>query len=147
MELELERIPLDGFLPVLDAPVAQEETMESIVPDACPDLLSICDTEGVVCLHRKEAMEGRVELSGAIHAMLMCQPDGENGLRRLEVELPFTCTADAPGITPDCRVVAMPRLRGRTPGWSIPERCWCGPTWCWMFRYLPRYPTRSAPRC
>ncbi len=112
MELELERIPLDGFLPVLDAPVAQEETMESIVPDACPDLLSICDTEGVVCLHRKEAMEGRVELSGAIHAMLMCQPDGETGLRRLEVELPFTCTADAPGITPDCRVVAMPRLRG-----------------------------------
>ena len=112
MELELERTPLDGFTAVLDTAVAQEETLESIVPDACPDLLSICDTEGVVCLHRKEAMEGRVELSGTIHAMLLCQPDGEVGLRRLEVDLPFTCTADSVDITPGCQVVAEPRLRG-----------------------------------
>ena len=112
MELELERTALDGFHTVLDAAVAQEETVESIVPDACPDLLEVCDTEGVVCLHRKEAMEGRVELSGTIHALLLCQPDGEVGLRRLEVDLPFTCTADGPDITPGCRVVAQPRLRG-----------------------------------
>ena len=69
MELELERTPLDGFTAVLDTAVAQEETMESIVPDACPDLLGICDTEGVVCHHRKAAVEGRVELSGTIHAL------------------------------------------------------------------------------
>lgn len=112
MELELERTALDGFTAVLDTAVAQEETMESIVPDACPDLLGVCDTEGVVCLHRKEAMEGRVELSGTIHALLLCQPDGEVGLRRLEVDLPFTCTADAAGINPGCKVVAEPRLRG-----------------------------------
>ena len=112
MELELERTALDGFTAVLDTAVAQEETMESIVPDACPDLLGVCDTEGVVCLHRKEAMEGRVELSGTIHAMLLCQPEGEVGLRRLEVDLPFTCTADAAAITPGCKVVAEPRLRG-----------------------------------
>ena len=111
MELELERTPLDGFASVLEATVAQEETVESIVPDACPDLLGICDTEGVVCLHRKEAAEGRVELSGTVRAQLLCQPDGEEGLRRLEVELPFTCTADSPDLTPGCRVVALPRLR------------------------------------
>ena len=112
MELELERTPLDGFTAVLGTAVAQEETMESIVPDACPDLLGICDTEGVVCLHRKEAVEGRVELSGTIHALLLCQPDGEVGLRRLEVDLPFTCTADSADISPNCRIVAEPRLRG-----------------------------------
>ena len=112
MELELERTALDGFAAVLETTVAREETVESIVPDACPDLLGICDTEGVMCLHRKEAMEGRAELSGTIHALLLCQPDGEEGLRRLEVELPFTCTADSPDITPGCRVVAVPRLRG-----------------------------------
>lgn len=112
MELELERTALDGFNAVLETAVAQEETMESIVPDACPDLLGVCDTEGVVCLHRKEAMEGRAELSGTIHALLLCRPDGEVGLRRLEVDLPFTCTADSPDITPGCKVVALPRLRG-----------------------------------
>ena len=69
MELELERTPLDGFASVLEATVAQEETVESIVPDACPDLLGVCDTEGVVCLHRKEAMEGRESLAQALSAL------------------------------------------------------------------------------
>ena len=112
MELELERIPLDGFAPVLDTVLAQEETLESIVPDACPDLLEILDTEGVVCLHRKETMEGRLEVTGTIQVTLLCLPEGEGGPRRLTVELPFTCAADGVDITPDCKVVALPRLRG-----------------------------------
>ena len=41
MELELERTALDGFAAVLETTVAREETVESIVPDACPDLLGI----------------------------------------------------------------------------------------------------------
>ena len=112
MELELERIPLDGFTTVLDTAIAQEETLESIVPDACPDLLAICDTEGVVCLQKKEAADGRVELAGTIHAMLLCQPEGGEGLRQLLVELPFTCMAEGGEITAGCRVAAQPRLRG-----------------------------------
>lgn len=112
MELELERTELDGFTVVLVTTVTQEETIESIVPDACPDLLDVCDTEGVVCLHRKEAVDGRVELSGTIHALLLCRPDGEAGLRQLEVDLPFTCTADSADINPNCHIVAEPRLRG-----------------------------------
>ena len=103
MELELERTPLDGYAAVLDTAVSQEETVESIVPDACPDLLAVYDTEGVVCLHRKEAVDGRAELAGVIHALLLCQPDGAGGPQRLEVDLPFTCAAPGPNITPDCR--------------------------------------------
>ena len=112
MELELERIPLDGYTPVLETVLAQEETLESIVPDACPDLLEILDTEGMVFLQRKEAMEGRLEVTGTIRAVLLCQPEGAEGPRRLTVELPFTCAADGGDITADCKVVALPRLRG-----------------------------------
>ena len=112
MELELERIPLDGYTPVLETVLAQEETLESIVPDACPDLLEILDTEGMVFLQRKEAMEGRLEVTGTIRAVLLCQPEGAEGPRRLTVELPFTCAADGGDITADCMVVALPRLRG-----------------------------------
>ena len=44
MELELERTALDGFHTVLDAAVAQEETVGCIVPAACPELWGVCDT-------------------------------------------------------------------------------------------------------
>ena len=55
MELELERTQLNGFENVLDTMVYHEETLEMIVPDACPDILRIVDTEGNVCLKGKEA--------------------------------------------------------------------------------------------
>ena len=110
MELELERTEWSGYDAVLDAAVCREETLEAIVPDACPDILRICEVEGTACLSGKEAQEGRVELSGTVRAVLLYLPDGGEGLRHMEVTLPFTCTADAAGITPACRVVAVPRV-------------------------------------
>ena len=38
MELELERIGWNGYEAALETTVCQEETLESIVPDACPDV-------------------------------------------------------------------------------------------------------------
>ena len=66
MELELDRTQRSGYEAVLDTTVCREETLESIVPDACPDILRICDTEGVVCLRDKVLQDGRVELSGSV---------------------------------------------------------------------------------
>ena len=111
MELELERTEWSGHDTILDATVCREETLEAIVPDACPDILRICDVEGAAYLAGKEAQEGRVELSGTVRAVLLYQPDGDGGLRRMEVTLPFTCTADAPAITPACLVTAVPRVQ------------------------------------
>ena len=111
MELELERTEWNGCDMILDTTVCREETLEAIVPDACPDILRICDVEGIVCLAGKEAQEGRAELSGTVHAVLLYLPDGGEGMRRMEVSLPFTCTADAPGITPACQVLAVPRVQ------------------------------------
>ena len=68
MELELDRTQRSGYEAVLDTTVCREETLESIVPDACPDILRICDTEGVVCLRDKVLQDGRVELSGSVRA-------------------------------------------------------------------------------
>ena len=65
MELALNRDHLSCYDTVLDATVLHEETMEMIVPDACPDILRIVDTAGTVCLKSKEAQEGRVEISGS----------------------------------------------------------------------------------
>ena len=111
MELELERTELNGCDTILETTVCREETLEAIVPDACPDILRICNVEGKICLAGKEPQEGRVELSGTVRAVLLYCPEGGEGLRRMEVSLPFTCTADAPGITPACQVTALPRVQ------------------------------------
>ena len=81
MELELECTQLSGFETVLDTTVFHEETMEMIVPDACPDILRIVDTEGMACLRTKEAQEGRAEVSGTARAAVLYLPDGGEGLR------------------------------------------------------------------
>ena len=111
MELELERTQLNGFETVLNTTVCREEMLEAIVPDACPDILTICDTEGQVCLSGKQAQEGRAEISGTIYAAVLYLPDGAQGMRRMEVSIPFSCTADSPGIHAGCSVVAVPRVQ------------------------------------
>ncbi len=115
MELELDRIQLYGFDAVLDTALPREETLEMIVPDACPDILRVVDTDGKVLLSRREAMDGRAELSGAFKVSVLYVPDGESGLRHLDVTIPFTCAAEHKDITPGCCVVACARLcRGDT---------------------------------
>ena len=58
MELELDRTQLNGYEALLDTTLFQEETLEMIVPDACPDILRVVETDGKVLLRSKEAMEG-----------------------------------------------------------------------------------------
>ena len=41
MELEFDRDVIQGYEVLADGTVCQEETLESIVPDACPDILRI----------------------------------------------------------------------------------------------------------
>lgn len=110
MEFELDRTQMNGFDAVLDTILRPEETLEMIVPDACPDILRVVETDGKVLLHRKETMDGRVELSGTMKAVVLYLPDGETGIRHLEVNIPFTCGADGPHIGSDCMVVAAARL-------------------------------------
>ncbi len=82
-----------------------------IVPDACPDILRIVDTAGMVCVKDKGTQEGRTEITGTARCSVLYLPDGESGLRRIEANIPFFCTADGPGVTPGCSVVAVPRVQ------------------------------------
>lgn len=111
MELELNRNHMSCYDTVLDTTVFHEETMEMIVPDACPDILRIVDTSAAVCLRSKEAQEGRAEVTGSARCAVLYLPDGEMGVRRLEVSIPFSCNADGPGIKPGCAVTASPRVQ------------------------------------
>ncbi len=67
----------------------REETMESIVPDACPDIARILDTCGTCRLMRRELTDTGVLLSGTIRMTALYIPEGEQGVCRLESEIPF----------------------------------------------------------
>lgn len=111
MELEFERDTIACWETVADTTLCQEETLESIVPDACPDILRIIDVCGQAVLTGKQAREGAAVVNGAVRAVILYQPEDGTGLRRMEVSLPFTCQAEASGLTAQGFVAASPRLR------------------------------------
>ena len=111
MELEFERDTIISYETVAQVTLCQEETLESIVPDACPDILRIVDVCGQATLSGKQAREGIAQVTGMVRAVILYQPEGAGGLRRMEVGLPFTCQTEAPGLTERGTVLASPRLR------------------------------------
>lgn len=108
--MEFERDTIISYDTVAEVTLCQEETLESIVPDACPDILRIVDVCGQATLGGKQVREGAAQVTGMVRASILYQPEGGGGLRRVEASLPFTCQAEAPGLTERGTVLASPRL-------------------------------------
>ena len=111
MELEFDRDMICGYDTVAEVTLCQEETLESIVPDACPDIERIVDVCGQATLSGKQAGSGMATVSGMVRVSVLYQPEGASGLRRIELGLPFTCQVEGPGLTEQGVVLAAPRLR------------------------------------
>lgn len=111
MELEFDRNTMSYYETVTNMTACQEETLESIVPDACPDILRIVDVCGQATLSSKQAKERTAVVSGMVRVTILYQPENSSGLRRMEVGIPFTCQVDAPNLTERGIVLASPRLR------------------------------------
>ena len=58
----MKRAGLDAFEVGGELALTQEETTETIVPDYCPDIARIIETEGKVFLHSRE-LQSHVPLS------------------------------------------------------------------------------------
>lgn len=110
MELEFNGTRLSGYHLTVNTTLFSEETLESIVPDACPDILHILSTNAMVCLRAKETREGHLEARGAVYAQVLYVPEGEEGVRHIEVSIPFTCGLDHSGVSADSVLHAVPRV-------------------------------------
>ena len=77
-----------------------EEAMEMIVPDAMPDILRIVSSDAMVLIRSKDTSSERVTIGGVAMVSVVYVPDGERGLRRVNLELPFRIAADNSRITP-----------------------------------------------
>ena len=104
MELELKKTCLDAYETGGELTMTQEETAETIVPDYCPDIARIIETEGKVFLHSREIRDGRGTVSGTVRVTVLYTPEGEGGIRTLEFAMPFTAESDGRSLA-DCAVL------------------------------------------
>lgn len=66
-----------------------------IVNDVKPDVLSIVNTNGIVCIYKKEVMDGKLRIDGCINTYIMYLADDEDGsVRSLNTGLDFTQIID-----------------------------------------------------
>ena len=100
MELSLINERLSYAENVFSETHTTEETMEMIVPDAMPDILRIISADAVVLLRSKDTSTERVTVSGAATVSVIYAPEGETGLRRVRLEIPFQITGGGHRITP-----------------------------------------------
>ncbi|MCC8128858.1 MAG: DUF3794 domain-containing protein [Clostridiales bacterium] len=89
MELEWNGIGVDYLELIQDSGYSREETLEMIVPDACPDIVQVVDTWGFCCLARREVTDSGALVTGRVRVTVLYIPEGGGGLQRLETELPF----------------------------------------------------------
>jgi len=74
--------------------IRQVET-DVIVNDIKPDVLKIISTNGIVSIYKKEIMDGKVRVDGAINTYIIYMADDENGsVRSLNTSLDFTQIID-----------------------------------------------------
>lgn len=76
-----------------------------IVPDIKPDILSTIHTSGVVCIYKKEILDGKIRLDGCINTYIMYLADDENAnVRGLNTNIEFSKTIDFDGIKEDMMI-------------------------------------------
>ena len=98
---------------------------DMIVPDSKPDILNTINTNGNVCIYKKEIMEGKIRLDGNILTYIMYLADGgTDNVRGLSTGLDFSETITIPeleagmnvDITSTIKFIECKVLNGRKIG-------------------------------
>lgn len=102
MDTTLQTNTIECYKKGYTSVLTTEETGESVVPDRMPDIGMIANTGACVLLRSKEAIDGNVTMQGEIQVSVLYIPDGEAGLRALNVSLPCSASFDSSEITQEC---------------------------------------------
>ena len=106
MKLELTKTDTVSCKLVRDSVCSREETLEMIVPDTCPDIVQILDTNSFCCLTKRELTESGALLAGSIKSFILYLPEGKTGVERLEAELPFQHVIEQDKLESNCTLQA-----------------------------------------
>lgn len=98
MELNLQHTVLEGYQTILDTALSQEEVLESIVPDAFPDVSRIISTTGTAYLTTKQVGDSSAKIVGVACIDILYVPEEDSTARSIQLKIPFQCVADCPQI-------------------------------------------------
>ena len=66
-----------------------------IIPDIKPDILSTINTNGTVCIYKKEVLDGKIRIDGGVQVYIMYLADDENSnVRGINTVIDFTKVID-----------------------------------------------------
>lgn len=68
---------------------------DCIIPDIKPDILNAINTDGTVCIYKKEVLDGKVKIDGCINSNIMYLADNEeSSIRGLSSNIDFSKTIE-----------------------------------------------------
>ena len=110
MDLNLNEERINYISPVCKCRFTREETMEVIVPDSMPDILRVADADAMPFMRGKDADAGRMTVSGIADAVILYTPESGEGVKKLDISIPFSATCENAEITTDCLLTAIVTL-------------------------------------
>ena len=81
-----------------------EETMETAIPEYCPDMARIVDTVGQLKIREKTVTDGRLTVTGAVKVTVLYTSEESAGLRSLSLSVPFSAVMEDKRLQ-NCRTV------------------------------------------
>lgn len=94
MELKFEEIT--GYEPTGELIVTKEESLETAIPEYCPDLTRIVDSVGQIRIREKGQRDGVISLGGSVRVVVLYTSEESAGLRSLALSVPFSCSVEDP---------------------------------------------------
>jgi len=83
-----------------------EETLETVLPEYCPDVTRVIETTGQLKIREKKLSSGRLTVTGAVKVTVLYTSGDRAGVRALPIAVPFTCSAEDPRLM-GCRTACV----------------------------------------
>ncbi len=99
--MEFMRTDLQYYAPMCVRHTTFTETTDTIVPDTEPDIGRILCAFGAVSVKDELPQNDRILISGIVHVVVLYRPDGQDGIRFLQIPLSFAHIEETPGISAD----------------------------------------------
>lgn len=78
-----------------------------IIPDIKPDILSTIDTNGTVCIYKKEILDGKIRIDGGVQVYIMYLADDENSnVRGINTVIDFSKVIDMENVNSNMNLQA-----------------------------------------
>ena len=85
---------------------------DMIVPDSKPDILSTICTSGIICMYKKEVLEGKIRIDGGVNVYIMyLSEDPQDKVRGLNTTLDFSENINIPNVQAEMECMVETKIK------------------------------------